>query len=163
MSKKFTFITQFSRTPEQIRNASTVSFTEPSKVKTSLSYATDIQTIFNNYCKTGNLPLNGNKPIYDENFVQINELLEAQEKVKEATIYFQTLPTEIRSQYGNSLEKFVKAVHTGDNFLFDKGVLLRKEPVKEPVIDDIKPFKPSIDTPVKDIVKTPSADTSATA
>ena len=50
---KVTFTTQFNRSPESVRNANIVEFTEPSKVKQSLSYATDIHTIYDNYCKTG--------------------------------------------------------------------------------------------------------------
>lgn len=156
MTKKNTFITQFTRTPNSITNVGLIEFTKPSKVKESLSYATDINTIYDNYCKTGKLPLNGNQPIYDENFINYDNLIEAQQAVTEATKYFQTLPTDIRAQYGNSLAKFVSAIHSNDNFLYDKGVLVRPEPVVEPVAPqpiptpstDLKPVETPV-TPVK--------------
>lgn len=152
MTKKYTFITQFSRTPEQIRDCNVVSFTQPSKVKESLSYAVDINTIYENYCKSGNLPLNGQQPIYDGNFVKLDNLIEAQQIVKEACQYFQSLPSEIRIKYGNSLEEFVSAVHSNDKFLLDKGVLVKK--TAEPdIVDTVKPsleaFKPSVEGPTK--------------
>lgn len=147
MTKKITFTTQFSRTPESIRDVSTVEFNEPSQVKESLSYAVDINTIYDSYCKTGRLPLNGNQPIYDENFINYDNLIEAQKTVSEACLYFQKLPTEIRNQYGNSLEKFVKAIHSNDQFLFDKGVLKKTvlpDVATEPVAPSNVPDKPSV-------------------
>lgn len=156
MIRKVTFTTQYSRTPESIRDISVVEFKEPSKVKESLSYAVDINTIYDSYCKTGRLPLNGNQPIYDENFINYDNLIEAQNAVKEACNYFQTLPNEIRKQYGNSLEKFVQAIHSNDQFLVDKGVLKKTE--------IIKPLEPSLEGPIqldKPVVQ-PSVETSVT-
>lgn len=161
MTKKFTFTTQFTRSPESIRDISVVEFKEPSQVKESLSYATDINTIYDSYCKTGKLPLNGNQPIYDENFINYDNLIEAQQAVKEACQYFQTLPTEIRNQYGNSLEKFVKAIHSNDQFLLDKGVLKKKEilkPVEKPIEGPVEIDKPVVSSVSKDVV-TPSVTT----
>ena len=151
MAKKFTFITQYSRTPEQVRNFSVVEFKEPSKVKESLSYAVNINTIYENYCKTGKLPLNGQRPIYNEDFVKLDNLIEAQQTVKEACRYFQSLPSDIRNHYGNSLEKFVSSVHSNDQFLFDKGVLLKKDKL-------IAPSEPSIESsnPVDNPIVSPS-------
>ena len=146
MTKKYTFKTQFNRTPESIRDISNVEFTAPSMVKESLSYAVDINTIYENYCKTGKIPLNGNKPIYDENFINYDNLVEAQHAVKEASSYFATLPSDIRKQYGNSLEEFVKAIHSNDQFLQDKGVLVKSEPAVKPVV------KPAIEPVVKPVV-----------
>ena len=148
MTKKYAFITQFNRSCEDIRDIGCVKFTKPSQVKESLSYAVDINTIYDNYCKTGKLPLNGNQPIYDENFISYDNLIEAQQAVKEASLYFQTLPSEIRSQYGNDLGAFVKAIHSNDQFLIDKGVLKKTE-VKEPVVSE--PVG-DLDTPVQPTV-----------
>lgn len=144
MSKKCTFITQFNRDVSQIQKANVVKFDKPSKVKQSLSYATDINTIYDNYCRTGRVPLNGNQPIYDENFVKYDDLIAAQKLVSEASLYFQTLPANIRSQYGNSLEKFVNAVHSKDDYLLKEGVLQMplKEVVEGPIVD-----LPSVDIP----------------
>lgn len=165
--KKVTFTTQYNRTPESIMNVSTVEFKEPSKVKESLSYAVDINTIYDNYCKTGKLPLNGNQPIYDENFINYDNLIEAQQAVKEASQYFQSLPTEIRNQYGNSLEKFVLAIHSNDKFLQDKGVLklskvddtLENKPVTPnlPKVDD------NTNTTVPNVVEKPATTADTTA
>lgn len=157
---KITFTTQFNRTPESVRKVNTVEFLEPSKVKQSLSYATDINTIYDNYCKTGRLPLNGNKPIYDENFINYDSLIEAQNAVKEASAYFANLPTDIRAQYGNKLENFVNAIHSQDNFLVEKGVLkLSTHTVEKPSID-----VPSVDnTTVQTPVQTPATEQVATA
>lgn len=159
MSKP-TFTTQFNRNAEKTMKISTVKFEKPSMVKKSLAYATDINTIYDNYCRTGRLPLNGNQPIYDSNFIAINTLVEAQQRVKEATEYFQNLPSDIRSQYGNSLEKFVNAVHSQDNFLVEKGVLKLKD---ETIVPDSNiPVGPTtgsqtvIDTPTQPTVETPS-------
>lgn len=147
---KITFITQFNRTPESVRKVNTVEFVEPSKVKQSLSYATDINTIYDNYCKTGRLPLNGNKPIYDENFINYDSLIEAQNAVKEASAYFANLPNEIRSQYGNKLENFVNAIHSQDNFLVEKGVLkLSKHTVETPSVDVPVEDNTTVQTPVE--------------
>lgn len=143
---KITFITQFNRSPESVRKFNTVEFVEPSKVKQSLSYATDINTIYENYCKTGKVPLNGNQPIYDENFINYDSLIEAQNAVKEATAYFANLPSDIRSQYGNKLENFVNAIHSQDNFLVEKGVIklsntsVDAPTVDAPVVDNIVQF-----------------------
>ena len=114
-------------------------------VKESLSYATDINTIYDNYCKTGKVPLNGKQPIYDENFVNYDSLIEAQKLVDEASAYFQGLPTEIKNNYGNSLQQFVKAVHSGDSYLVDKGVLNIPIPKVDiqPVEPTVKPVTPT--------------------
>lgn len=161
MTKNVTFTTQFTRSPESIRNSNLVEFTKPSMVKKSLSYAVDINTIYENYCKTGKVPLNGNQPIYDENFVKYDSLVDAQKVVSEAVSYFQSLPTDIKNHYGNSLEKFVKAVSKGDNFLVEKGVFVPK--AAEPVVPDVpsKPVTPV--TPVKPdlVVETPSTPSQA--
>lgn len=153
---KITFITQFNRTPESVRKVNTVEFLEPSKVKQSLSYATDINTIYENYCKTGRVPLNGNQPIYDENFINYDSLIEAQNAVKEATAYFANLPTDIRAQYGNKLENFVNAIHSQDNFLVEKGVLkLSNSSVELPVFDVPSVNNTTVQTPVNTTVHTP--------
>lgn len=169
--KKFTFTTQFTRTPDSVRKKNVVAFKEPSKVKESLSYATDINTIYDNYCKTGRLPLNGNQPIYDENFIKYDTLIEAQQAVKEASAYFASLPTDIRNQYGNDLGKFVQAIHSQDNFLVDKGVLkLKKDTANENIIPDsnttVMPSTGSIDVvnpTVQPTVETPVVAPSTTA
>lgn len=120
---KKTFTTAYNRTEKSIRDVSTVEFTKPSKVKQSLSYAVDINTIYDNFCKTGKLPLNGQQPLYDENFVKYDSLIEAQKLVDEATKYFSGLPARIKNQYGNSLEKFVIALNNKDDFLVKEGLL----------------------------------------
>lgn len=162
MQKKCTFITQFNRSPETICKSGAIEFNEPSKVKESLSYAVDINTIYDNYCKIGKLPLNGNQPVYDENFINYDNLIEAQQAVKDASQYFQNLPTDIRNQYGNSLEKFVKAIHSNDKFLLDKGVLKlsKNEPELKPDLKLVTPDLPNADINTNTIV-TPSAEKSA--
>lgn len=154
---KITFITQYTRTPETIRDTNVVEFKKPSLVKESLSYAVDINTIYDNYCKTGKLPLNGQQPIYDENFINYDNLIEAQQAVKEASQYFQNLPTEIRTQYGNSLEKFVSAIHSNDKFLLDKGVLK----VSKPQIDPPAAELPLVDSNVNITTPAPSVEPAA--
>uniref|UniRef100_A0AAU8B373 Internal scaffolding protein n=1 Tax=Dulem virus 215 TaxID=3145692 RepID=A0AAU8B373_9VIRU len=155
MTKKCTFITQYSRTPESIRDTNVVEFKQPSKVKESLSYAVDINTIYESYCKTGKVPLNGNQPIYDEDFIKYDNLIEAQKAVSDACQYFQSLPPDIRNQYGNSLEKFVKAIHSNDQFLVDKGVLLKDPSTDLPAVQE-----PVTDTPVsKPTVEAPTTPT----
>lgn len=159
MTKKCTFITQYTRTPESIRDTNVVEFKQPSKVKESLSYAVDINTIYESYCKTGKVPLNGNQPIYDEDFIKYDNLIEAQKAVSDACLYFQSLPSDIRKQYGNSLEKFVNAIHTNDQFLVDKGVLLKKQ-IKEPTTELPTIKEPLADTPVsKPSVESPTTPT----
>lgn len=153
MSKN-TFITQFNRVMSTTQKADCVEFKEPSKVKQSLSYATDINTIYENYCRTGRVPLNGNQPIYDENFINYDNLIEAQKQVEEASAYFQNLPANIRAKYGNSLEKFVIGLHSKDDFLIKEGVLKLKDdvnikPIENPVIDssiiDNTTVRPSVE------------------
>lgn len=159
MAKK-TFTTQFNRSVDSIRDVNCVEFVAPSHVKDSLSYATDINTIYDQYCKTSRLPLNGQHPIYDENFVKYDSLIEAQKLVNEASSYFVGLPAKIKNQYGNSLEKFVLALNNQDKFLIDEGVL--NVPKVEPTItpiqngDEITPVTP---TPVE----TQSVNTAVTA
>lgn len=126
---KNTFTTAYNRTTKSIRDCSVVKFEKPSMVKESLAYATDINEIYKNYTKTGKLPLNGKQPLYDENFVKYDSLIEAQKIINEASEYFVGLPAEIKAQYGNSLEKFVKALNGCDPYLIEKGVL--QVPVKE--------------------------------
>lgn len=169
MTRKITFTTQFNRSPESICQSGAIEFNKPSMVKESLSYAVDINTIYDNYCKTGKLPLNGNQPVYDENFINYDNLIEAQHAVKEASQYFQNLPTDIRNQYGNSLEKFVKAIHSNDQFLVDKGVLklTKKEPEFNPDLKPITPDLPKVDintnTPVTAPVEKPVINQETTA
>lgn len=152
--KKFT--TAFNRTAESIRDCNVVKFTSPSKVAKSLSYATDLKTIYDNYTRSGKLPLNGQKPIYDENFVKYDSLIEAQKICAEASAYFNGLPADIKNQYGNDMTKFVKALNSCDEFLINKGLL--QLPVKE----DIKPVDVELpvnpDTPVKEDVNTVTTD-----
>ena len=152
--KKITFTTQYTRTPDSVRDTNVVKFEKPSMVKESLSYAVDINTIYENYCKTGKLPLNGQQPVYDENFINYDNLIEAQQAVKEASQYFQNLPTEIRNQYGNSLEKFVLAIHSNDKFLQDKGVLK----VSRPQVDPPAAAAPSVATESNTSAAAPSKE-----
>ena len=152
---KSKFITQFNRVMSATQKADCVEFKEPSKVKQSLSYATDINTIYENYCRTGRVPLNGNQPIYDENFIKYDNLIEAQKLVDEASSYFQNLPANIRAKYGNSLEKFVIGLHSKDDFLIKEGVLKLKDdvkPIENPVVNTI--VKPSVETPATEPVAT---------
>ncbi len=161
---KITFITQFTRDLSSTKKADCVEFKEPSKVKQSLSYATDINTIYENYCRTGKVPLNGNQPIYDENFIKYDNLIEAQKQVEEATAYFQNLPSNIRAKYGNSLEKFVIGLHSQDDFLVKEGVLKLKEEVNENV--SITPSLDNttvVDIPIQPSQITPATDSVATA
>lgn len=155
MAKK-TFTTAYNRNIESIRDVNCVKFAEPSKVKQSLSYAVDINTIYDNYCKTGRLPLNGQKPLYDENFVKYDSLIEAQKLVDEASSYFQGLPARIKNQYGNSLQKFVLALNKGDDFLIKEGVL--NVPHNDNTI--VKPADTNVQ-PVADTV-TPEVNTATT-
>lgn len=134
---KITFTTAFNRTIESIRDVNVQKFTEPSKVKQSLAYCTDINQIYEQFVQTRKLPLNGQQPIYDENFVKYDSLIEAQKIIGTATEYFAGLPAKIKNQYGNSLEKFVYALNAGDQFLVDEGVL--QLPTPEPVNQDVKP------------------------
>lgn len=159
MSKKV-FTTAFNRSAESIRDVNVKEFKSPSKVKKSLAYATDINQIYDQYCKTGRLPLNGAQPIYDENFVKYDSLIEAQKMVNDATLYFQSLPAKIKNQYGNSLEKFVMALNNKDEFLVNEGVLNLPKPEK--IVEDIKP---SVDitpdtpqNPVTETVNTATTD-----
>ena len=144
---KKTFTTQFNRSVDSIRDVNCVEFVAPSQVKESLSYATDINTIYDQYCKTGRLPLNGQQPIYDENFVKYDSLIEAQKLVSDASAYFAGLPAKIKNQYGNSLEKFVLALNSQDKFLIDEGVLNvpKVDPTISPIQngDEITPVTPT--------------------
>lgn len=168
---KITFITQFTRKLSDTHNADCVEFKEPSKVKQSLSYATDINTIFENYCRTGKVPLNGNQPIYDENFIKYDNLIEAQQQVAEASSYFQNLPANIRAKYGNSLEKFVIGIHSQDDFLVKEGVLKLKEKEIEINVPNnnttvVAPAAGSttvVDTPVHPSVENPATGQVVTA
>lgn len=135
---KQTFTTAFNRSTASVKDVNCKKFTSPSKVKQSLSYAVDINTIYDQYCKTGKLPLNGQRPIYDENFVKYDSLIEASKMVDEATLYFVGLPADIKNQYGNNMYEFIKALNKGDQFLIDKGVLHIKQPDVKPVEDTIK-------------------------
>ncbi|UPW41247.1 internal scaffolding protein [Sigmofec virus UA08Rod_4769] len=163
MTNKPTFITQYNR-PSSTIFSSCVEFKEPSKVKTSLSYATDINTIYENYCKTGKLPLNGQQPVYDENFVKFDSLIEAQRIIGEASEYFNSMPTEVRQQYGNSLETFVRAIESKDDFLFDKGVLIKPEPVQnDPVVPSVVPDIPSVQPTVPVVTETVPVPSAITA
>lgn len=143
MSKK-TFTTAYNRTTESIRNVNVVEFKKPSKVVKSLAYATDINNIYKDYVRTGKLPLNGAQPIYDENFVVYNDLVEASKLVDEATKYFSTLPASIKNQYGNNLGEFVKALNAKDPYLVEQGLLQlpkSKEDIQVPDVE-ITPVNP---------------------
>lgn len=149
----FTFTTQFTRDCDSIRDCNVVEFKKASMVKESLSYATDINTIYENYCKTGKLPLNGQQPLYDEHFEKFDSIIDASKKVEDATRYFQSLPIEIKKQYGNSLFSFIKGIQNSDSFLFEKGVLVKPE---KPVVDIAGT---AISTPsVEPIQPTPSSE-----
>lgn len=145
MEKKF--VTAFTRKPKDICSSSVVQFTKPSMVKQSLGYAVDINNIYDNFVRTGKLPLNGSAPIYDENFINYDSLIEAQKCVDDASKYFAGLPAEIKSNYGNSLANFVKAVNNKDQFLIDKGLLKLKTAVDAGVELPLPttPVKPSTD------------------
>lgn len=157
---KKTFTTAFNRSEKSIRDCNVVKFTKPSMVKQSLSYATDINAIYDSYCKTGKLPLNGQQPLYDENFVKYDSLIEAQKLVDEASAYFAGLPAKIKNNYGNSLEKFVYALNAKDDFLVKEGLL--NLPTPAPVHDSVKkgndnsPVIPQ--TPVTESVNTATTD-----
>lgn len=157
---KKTFTTAYNRKDDFIRTCNAAKFTKPSMVKQSLSYAVDINTIYDNYCKTGKLPLNGQQPLYDENFVKYDSLIAAQKLVDEATKYFVGLPAKIKNQYGNSLEKFVLALNNKDEFLVKEGLLNLPTPAPTSEVimpsDDISPVVPQTD--VKTDVNTVTTD-----
>lgn len=154
------FVTPFNRTIKSIRDCNVVEFKSPSKVKQSLAYATDINQIYEQYVRTGRLPLNGQQPIYDENFVKYDSLIDAQKVIGQATEYFSGLPAKIKNQYGNSLEKFILALNNKDQFLVDEGLL--QLPTPEPVNGPIKSVdeKSSVTpvTPVNSDVNTATTD-----
>lgn len=154
------FTTPFNRTQKSIRDCNVVEFKSPSKVKQSLAYATDINQIYEQYVRTGRLPLNGQQPIYDENFVKYDSLIDAQKVIGQATEYFAGLPAKIKNQYGNSLEKFIYALNNKDEFLVKEGLLQlpTPDPVIEPLkpVDEITPVNP--ETPVKTDVNTATTD-----
>lgn len=157
------FVTPFNRTQKSIKDCNVVEFKSPSKVKQSLAYATDINQIYEQYVRTGRLPLNGQQPIYDENFVKYDSLIDAQKVIGQATEYFSGLPAKIKNQYGNSLEKFILALNNKDEFLVKEGLL--QLPSNEPVNDDIKPVEPvvettpvSTETPATEAVNTATTD-----
>lgn len=154
------FTTPFNRTLKSIRDCNVVEFKSPSKVKQSLAYATDINQIYEQYVRTGRLPLNGQQPIYDENFVKYDSLIDAQKVIGQATEYFAGLPAKIKNQYGNSLEKFIYALNNKDEFLVKEGLLQlpTPEPSIEPLkpVDEITPVNP--ETPVKTDVNTALTD-----
>lgn len=161
MSQKITFTTQYNRTPSSITDVSVKKFIEPSMVKESLAYATDINTIYENYCRSGRIPLNGQQPIYDENFVKYDSLIEAQRVIADAGSYFNSLPAEVRAQYGNKLESFVQAVHSSDPFLEAKGIIAKKNLDKpEP---SVTPSEPSVQPTVPSVEQTAPAAPATTA
>lgn len=157
---KITFTTAFNRTVKSIRDVNVQKFTEPSKVKESLAYCTDINKIYEKYVQTGKLPLNGQHPIYDENFVNYDSLIDAQKIIGSATEYFSGLPAKIKSKYGNSLEKFVYALNNGDQFLIDEGVLQlsTQMPIKEDIKPDVEFTSVQPQTPATDVVNTATTD-----
>lgn len=157
--KKPTFITTFTRDAKTIRDTSCVKFIAPNKVKRSLAYATDINQIFKQYTATGKVPLNNAQPIYDENFINYDSLIEAQKTVDEAVKYFSTLPAEIKNNYGNDLSKFILAVNNKDEFLIKSGLLQlpTAKPIDSEIIsDDI--VNPTPVTPVVEPVNTATTD-----
>lgn len=135
-----TFTTAFNRSVESVRDVNAKKFTKPSKVKQSLAYSVDINQIYKQYCKTGNLPLNGQQPIYDENFVAYNDLIEAQDIINQATTYFSGLPATIKNHYGNNMFNFIKALNSKDEFLVNEGLLKLPEPVQP--VQPVKPVEP---------------------
>lgn len=149
MSKTVTFTTSYNRAADKM-TIGCMHYQKPSKVKKSLSYAVDINEIYKQYCKTGNLPLNGAQPIYDENFVAYNDLIQSMDIVNQATNYFAGLPAEIKNQYGNSLPNFIKALNNKDQFLIDKGLLvLPKSDVSDlpsPSPSPVNPENPVVDS-----------------
>lgn len=158
MSKN-TFTTAYNRTTSSIRDCNVVKFEKPSKVVQSLAYATDINNIYKDYVRTGKLPLNGAQPIYDENFVVYNDLVEASKLVDEATKYFSTLPAVIKNQYGNNLGEFVKALNAKDPYLVEQGLLQLPIPKDNIIIPDaaITPVQPHVND-VKIDVNTATTD-----
>lgn len=118
-----TFITQYNRKGLNSRVKKFDIEKYPCMVKKSLSSSTDINKIVEQYSQTGQLPLNGNQPLYDENYIKIDSLIEAKNVMNRASDYFNTLPANIRAEYGNDLMKFAKAVTVGDPKLTDLGVL----------------------------------------
>lgn len=95
----------------------------PNKVVKSLAVHTDINAMMAAYSRGSTLPLNGREPIYDENFIKIDNLIEAKQVMNRASDYFNGLPSEIRAHYGNDLMTFAKAVTYGDPKLSDLGIL----------------------------------------
>lgn len=141
------FVTPFTRKLSSIRDVNVKEFTAPNKVARSLSYATDINVIYDNYVRTNKLPLNGRQPIYDENFIKYDSLIEAQKIVSEACQYFDGLPGPIKNQYGNDMYKFIKALNNCDDFLVKNGVLklktddIKVDIVENPSVSDIQPIE----------------------
>lgn len=118
------FITQYNRSTDF--NDYVLKFdpeNDPSKVKESLAYATDINKIYEEYCHTGKAPNKASQPIYDETGFAVDSLIAANDVVTHANDYFMNLPAEIRSHYGNDLFKFATAVTANDPKLSEFGIL----------------------------------------
>lgn len=151
MTNKCTFTTAYNRPASSVMTIGTMHYQKPSKVKTSLGYAVDINKIYKDYCRTGQLPLNGAEPLYDENFVKYDDLISSMDIVNQATTYFSALPAEIKEYYGNSLPRFIKGLNQKDQFLIDKGLLnLPKETVTAPIPPaDYNPAESPYESPVQ--------------
>lgn len=132
---------------------SVISFSKPSRTKQEFKEQCDVNKIVENFTKTGRLDqLNAAHGRYMDLVNLPGSYHEALNFVINARETFETLPSDIRNQFGNDIQAFMEACEKDPNAVF--GVLNAAEegssepatpPATPPAEAPVEPQNPSVD------------------
>lgn len=135
------FRTQF----DGVRNRVSLHTGTDTLVEQSQKNACDIHTIMKRFQETGSIThVNQKKPQFGD-FSNLKDFQETQNTVARTTEYFESLPSGVRKQFGNSVSEF--AVFMSDDANLDKAVemgIVEAPKIQEQIQETVKP----VETPI---------------
>jgi len=89
-------------------------FTKPSRTKQAFKHEVDINRIMAKYQKTGILPITNRSPLYGD-FSEIPDFETASNKIIQAQLTFDALPSQLRKKFNNNPNELIQFVQDESN------------------------------------------------
>jgi len=89
-------------------------FTKPSRTKQAFKHEVDINRIMAKYQKTGVLPITNKSPLYGD-FSEIPDFETASNKLLQAQMTFDALPSQLRKKFNNNPNELIQFVNDESN------------------------------------------------
>lgn len=126
-------------------------------VKKSLACDCDINVLFNKYCRGEQLPVSSRAYGYLDTTVSPKSFIDAKKIVEDCQSLFDSMPSEVRNEYGNKVEDFISALYNKEELLYRYGILSKNT---DTVVND---SVSTVDVPnVIDTAVTQTSDLSVT-